>query len=371
MPSLAVLRRCAVVARKEVLHILRDPTTLLLALVIPIVELFLFGYGVNTNVRRIRTVVLDQARTQESRSLLDSFSNSDDFALSAEVFSEEGLNRAIIAGEARVGIKIPADYSRRVQAGETATVLILVDGSESSVASEAVNVSNALLLREALTRVLGERAMPVAARPRILFNPDTRSANFFLPGLLVILSQVMAVVMTANAVVREKENGTLEQLFMLPLRPAELIVGKLLPYLLLTLAEFCGMALLMRVVFAVPIHGSFFSLLAVVLPFALAMLGLGLLISTHVRTRDAAYQIAMATIIPSIFLSGYVFPLDSMPRLFWWLAQFIPARWLIDAARGVILRGAGWPQLWKHSLVLWCMAITMLLLSTRRFRKRV
>ena len=371
MPSRAALRRSAVVARKEVLHILRDPATLLIALIVPIVELFLLGYGINTNVRRIRTVVLDQARTEESQSLLDSFRTSDDFALSAEVFSEEGLNRAIIAGEARVGIKIPADYSRRVQAGETATVLILVDGSESSVASEAVNVSNALLLREALNRVLGERTLPVAARPRILFNPDTRSANFFLPGLLVLLVQIMAVVMTANAVVREKENGTLEQLFMLPLRSAELIAGKLFPYLVLALVEFCVIALLMRVVFAVPIHGSFFTLLAVGVPFTLTMLGLGLLISTSVSTRDAAGQMAMSTIIPSIFLSGYIFPIDSMPRLFWWLAQFVPTTWLIDASRSVILRGAGWPQLWKHFLVLWGMAIPMLVLSTQRFRKRV
>jgi ABC-2 type transport system permease protein len=371
MPSLAFLKRSIVVARKEVLHVLRDPATLFFALFIPVVELLLLGYAINTNVRRIRTVVLDQSRTQESRTLLESFRNSDDFAIIAEVFRDDDISRAIVSGEARVGIKIPPDYSRRLQAGETASVLVLVDGSESSVASEAVNVGNALMLRESLTRVLGERPLPVAARPRVLFNPDTRSANFFLPGLLVMLAQIMAVLMTANAIVREKENGTLEQLFLLPLRPGELIAGKLLPYLVLTFLEFCVIALLMRLVFAVPIHGSFFTLLAVLLPFALTMLGLGLLISTRASTRDAAGQMAMATVIPSIFLSGYVFPLDSMPRPFWCLSQLIPTTWLIDAARGVILRGAGWPELWKHVLVLGSMAIAMLLLSTQRFRKRV
>lgn len=371
MPSLAGLRRIVVVGRKEVLHMLRDPATLFFALFIPILQLLTIGYAIDTNVRRIPTVFLDQARTQESRTLLESFRNSDDFALRAEVFRDEDLNRAIVSGEARIGLKIPADYSRQLQSGETASVLILVDGSESSVASEAVNVGNALLLRESLNRLLGDRPLPVAARPRILFNPDTRSANFYLPGLLVMMAQIMAILLTANAIVREKENGTLEQLFMLPLRPGELIAGKLLPYLVVTFLEFCVIALLMRLVFAVPINGSFFTLLAILLPFALTMLGLGLLISTLASTRDSAAQMAVSTVIPSIFLSGYFFALDSMPRPFWWLSQFIPATWLIDASRGVILRGAGWPELWKHVIVLWIMAITMLLLSTKRFRKQV
>jgi ABC-2 type transport system permease protein len=367
----ASLRRTAAVTRKEVLHILRDPTTLFFALFIPIVELLMLGYAVDMNVRRIRTAVLDQARTQESRALLDSFANSDDFALVAEVFSDRDLSQTIVAGKARVGIKVPEDYSRRLQAGETAQVLVLVDGSESSMASEAVNVSNAITLRESIQRVLGDRPLPIVARPRVLFNPDTRSANFFIPGLLVILCQVMAVLLTANAVVREKENDTLEQLFMMPVRAGELIAGKLLPYLALTFVEFCGIVLLMRVVFAVPIHGSFFTLLALMLPFALTMLGVGLLISTQASTREAANQLTMAAVIPSIFLSGYVFPVDSMPLFFQYLSQLIPTTWLIDAVRGVVLRGAGWAELWRHVLVLTVMAMTALLLSTLRFRKRL
>ena len=179
MSSLAGLRRSAVVARKEVLHMLRDPATLFFALFIPILELLLLGYAINTNVRRIRTVVLDQSRTQESRTLLESFRNSDDFALIDEVFSDNDLSKAIVAGKARVGIKIPPDYSRRLQAGETASVLVLVDGSESSVASEAVNVGNALLLRESLARVLGERPLPIAARPARPLQPGYPFGELF------------------------------------------------------------------------------------------------------------------------------------------------------------------------------------------------
>jgi ABC-2 type transport system permease protein len=353
------------------LHILRDPTTLFFALLMPVMEMFLLGYAIDTNVRNIRTVVMDLAQTQESRILLQRFENSEDFRIVKRVFSEKDLRKEIVAGRARVGIIIPENYSRRGLANDTSQISVQVDGSESSIAAEAVNIGNALALRESLERILGTKDLPVDSRPRILFNPDTRSPNFFLPGLMVVFTQIMAVMLTANAIVREKENGTLEQLFMTPVRSPELIVGKLLPYLVLTFMEFCGIALLMRVVFQVPVHGSFFTLLLIALPFVLAMLGFGLWISTKASTREAAGQMSMATVMPAIFLSGYVFPLDSMPPFFYALSQVIPTTWLIDAARGVILRGAGWPELGKHALVLWGMAVFMILISMLKFRKRL
>jgi ABC-2 type transport system permease protein len=369
--TIGTLQRVGSIVRKEMIHILRDPATLFFALFIPLVELLMLGYAIDTNVRHVRTVVFDQARTQESRALLREFTNSEDFSIIDQVCTDKDLTGAIVAGKARVGIKIPEDYSRRLLAGETAQILILVDGSESSVAAEAVNVGNAIALRESLERVLGGRPLPVDARPQVLFNPDTRSPNFFIPGLMVVLSQMMAVLLSANAIVREKENGTLEQLFMTPVRAGELIIGKLIPYLLLVFLEFSTIALLMHAVFAVPIHGSFLTLLALAFPFVLTMLGIGLWISTRAGTREAAGQMAMATVIPSIFLSGYVFPLDSMPAFFRYFAQVIPTTWLIDASRGVILRGAGWPELWRHGVVLAIMAIAMLTLSTLSFHKRL
>src|SRR5438105_1365472 len=347
------MQRLTSVARKEFLHIIRDPMTLFFTLFIPIIELFMLGYAIDTNVRHVRTVVFDQANTQESRALLRQFENSEDFTITQHVFTDQALRSAIVGGQARVGVKIPEDYSRRIQAGMTGQVLILVDGSESSVAAEAVNVGNAIALKESLALILGEKPLPVEPRPQVLFNPDTRSANFFIPGLLVVMCQMMAVMLSATSIVREKENGTLEQLFMTPVRPEELILGKLLPYLLLTFVEFCSITFLMRTIFAVPISGQFTTLLGVAFPFVLAMLGLGLWVSTRASTRDAAMQVSMGTVIPSIFLSGYVFPLDSMPKFFWYVAQFIPTTWMIDAARGVILRGAGWEELKLHSVVLW------------------
>jgi len=365
------IQRTYSVARKELFHILRDPQTLFFTLIMPILELFMFGFAIDTNVRHIRTVVFDQAGTQESRQLLQRFENSKDFDLVAVALSDADLSQTIVQGRARVGIKIPFDYSQKLLAGQTAKILVLVDGTESSVAAEAVNVGNAIALRESLERALGDRPLPVEAQPRVLFNPDTRSANFFIPGLMVVLCQMMATMLSANAIVREREQGTLEQLYMTPVRRGELIIGKMVPYVVLTMLEFCLIALLMRVVFQVPIAGSFVTLLLLTLPFVLAMIGLGMLISTKADTRDAASQMSMGTILPAIFLSGYVFPFSSMPAFFQVVGNFIPATWLIDASRCVILRGGGWNELWLNGLVLWSMALGMLVFSSFRLKKQV
>jgi ABC-2 type transport system permease protein len=360
------------VSRKEVLHILRDPMTLFMTLFFPVVELFMLGYAIETKVTDILTVVFDQARTQESGALLRQFENSGDFKIIRMARSDEELQESLVAGEARVGIKIPEDYSRQIERGQTAQILLLVDGTVSSVAAEAVTVGGAIgTLRGSAGQTASSATPAIDVRPQVLFNPNMTSANFFIPGLMVILCQMMSVTLSANAIVREKEKGTLEQLFMTPVKPGELILGKMAPYLLMTFVEFCGIAFFMRTVFGVPVHGYFITLLMITLPFVLSMLGLGLWISTRVSTRDAAMQAAMATIMPCVFLSGYVFPLDGMPRFFYWVAQLIPTTWLIDASRGVILRGAGWRELWLHSAVLWGMSLGVITLSAMRFTKRV
>src|SRR6266404_3109384 len=243
------VQRILSVARKEVLHMLRDRATMFFALFVPIMELFMLGYAIDTNVRHVRTVVFDQADTQESRALLRQFENSKDFSIKQRVFTDEALRAAIVGGRARVGIKIPEDYSRRVQAGMTGQVLILVDGSESSVAAEAVNVGNAIALKESLALILGQKPLPVEPRPQVLFNPNTRSANFFIPGLMVVMCQMMSTMLSANAIVREKELGTLEQLYMTPVGRGELILGKMSPYVVLTIFEFCFIAFLMWSIF--------------------------------------------------------------------------------------------------------------------------
>ncbi|HMC11562.1 MAG TPA: ABC transporter permease [Pirellulaceae bacterium] len=359
------------VARKELLHILRDPQTLFFTLFVPVLELFMLGYAIDTNVRNVRTVIVDHAGTQESRQLIEKFEKSQDFRVVAQVFRDDEVSELIVAGKARVGIIIPENFSRRLEAGQTAQFLVDVDGTESSIAAEAVNVSNAIALKESLERALGGRQLPIEARPRVLFNPDTRSANFFIPGLMVVMCQMMSTMLSANAIVREKELGTLEQLFMTPVRRGELIFGKMSPYVVLTMFEFCFIAFLMWSVFQVPIHGSFVTLLLISFPFFLANLGVGLWISTKAATREAAGQMALGTFLPSIFLSGYVFPIDSMPALLKPLAYCFHTTWMIDASRSVILRGGGWNELSEHASVLWCMAAGALVFGSLQVKKRL
>lgn len=364
------IRRTLAVARKEMLHILRDPTTLFFTLFIPVIEMFMLGYAIDTNIKWVRTVVWDEARTQESRRLIERFESSQSLRIVGVVHSQDELNSAIIRGDARVGIKIPEDFSRRIQAGDEAQFLVAVDGSESSVTGEVVNVANSIALLESLA-ARGQTGATITAEPRVMFNPATRSANFFLPGMLVVLCQMAAVLLTSTAIVREKENGTIEQLFMTPVGARELIVGKMSPYLFFAGVQFCILAMVMRWVFDVPFNGPFFVLFGIFQLFVLAMMGLGLAISIKAPTREAAEQAAIGTVIPSIFLSGYIFPLDSMPPIFYYFAFLIPTTWMIDTARAVILRGAEARDLTLHAVVLAGIGLTAILVSSLRFKKQL
>jgi len=355
------------VCRKEVLHILRDRGTLFFALLIPMVQLFLFGFAIDTNVRQIPTVVLDESHTQESRQLLQRFAASDVFALREYVQSPQGLYEAIQAGHARVGIRIPPDYARHLLDGSTATVLLLVDGSDSSVASQAVNTASGVTLQQSLARVLPSGKIPIDVRPSVLYNPSTRSANFFVPGLIGILLQMMTILMIALSLVRERERGTLEQLTMTPVAPLGLMCGKMIPYGILAFAELCLILFVMRVVFLVPIHGNVFVLLAMSLPFLLTVLGLGLVISTRARTQAEAFQLSMGTILPSVFLSGYIFLIGNMPPFFKAVSAIIPTTYYIRILRGIILRGAGLGELWVDGVVLTVMGCATILLAARQF----
>lgn len=362
------------VLRKEAIHIRRDPMALFVTVLIPIIQMFTIGFAIDTNVRDTRTTLFDGAQTQESRRLVDRFVNSDDFLIVSQVESERALNDEIVAGRASVGIHIPTDYSRRLLSGQTASFLVLVDGSDSSVASQSLNVANAIALRESLERSVPVTAtsqtLPVEARPKILFNPDSRSANFLIPGMLAVLIQIMTVMLTALAIVRERERGTLEQLYMTPVRPLGLMIGKIVPYAVVAYAELSIMLFFMRWVFLIPINGSLLLLLLLVIPFLITMLGLGLLISTRAQSQQEAMQAAFGTMLPSIFLSGYIFPIDTMPLFFRGISAILPTTYLIEIFRGIILRGAGFQALWKQTLILSIMGLFLITVSALRFKKK-
>jgi ABC-2 type transport system permease protein len=358
------------VCRKEFLHVTRDRGTLFFALLIPMLQLFLFGFAIDTNVRQIPTVVLDESRTQESRRLLERFAGSDVFDLRSYASSQDEMYQAIRAGTAQVGVRIPYDYARRLTDGSTATVLVLVDGSDSTVAGQAVSTSTGVALTESLVRVTPGGSLPIEIRPSVLYNPATRAANFFVPGLIAILLQVMTILLIALSLVRERERGTLEQLTMTPVAPLGLMVGKMIPYGVLAFGELCAILIVMRVVFLVPIHGNVLLLLVMSLPFLLTVLALGLLISTRAQTQAEAFQLAMGTVLPSIFLSGYIFLIENMPLFFQGVSRLIPTTYYIRILRGIILRGAGLRELWLNGVVLIVMGCVMILLAARQFIKQ-
>ena len=362
------------VARKEFTHILRDPTTLFFALLIPIIQLFLFGYAVDTNVRQVPTVIFDESHTQQSRSLIQAFAASDIFRISTYVQSEPAMYATMRSGKARVAIRIPFDYARSLQQGTTASVLVLVDGSDSAVAGIAVDASTGVALEESLAqslaRIPGLTAPAIEVRPSVLYNPATRSANFFIPGLIAILLQTMTILLIALSLVRERERGTLEQLTMTPIAPLGLMLGKMIPYGALAFGELCIILTVMRFIFQVPIHGSVLLLLLMSLPFLLTVLGLGLFISTRAHTQAEAFQLSMGTILPSVFLSGYIFQISTMPGFFRAISAFIPATYYIQILRGIILRGSGFSDLWINALVLTLMGTGAILLAARAFVKQ-
>jgi ABC-2 type transport system permease protein len=358
------------VARKEFTHIVRDPTTLFFALLIPLLQLFLFGYAVDTNVRQVPTVIFDESHTQESRTLIQSFAASDIFRISSYVQSEPAMYATMRSGKARVAIRIPYDYARSLQRGTTASVLVLVDGSDSSVAGIAVDASTGVALEQSLARIPGLASPAIEVRPSVLYNPSTRSANFFIPGLIAILLQVMIILLIALSLVRERERGTLEQLTMTPIAPLGLMVGKMIPYGVLAFGELCLILTIMRVMFQVPIHGSVILLLLMSLPFLLTVLGLGLFISTRAHTQAEAFQLAMGTILPSVFLSGYIFLISTMPAFFRGVSAVIPATYYIQIIRGIVLRGSGFRDLWINALVLTLMGTCAILLAARSFVKQ-
>lgn len=357
---------------KETLHVRRDPGTLFFSLIIPLLQMFLLGFGIDTNVRQVNTVLFNEDGRQESRELIDRFKNSDTFHVVRYVHSDHDLNNEIIGGRARVGIKIPVDYSDRILHKMSAQVLVLIDGSDSSVAGQAINVTTAIGLDESLRRVLPTRsAMAVEMRPKLLFNPDSRSPNFFLPGLTAILLLNVTTFLTAFAIVREKERGTLEQLFVTPVRPFGLLLGKLLPYFGIGFFELCLILTSMRFIFGVPIHGSVILLAALSMPYLFVSLSLGILISSKANSQAEAMQLAFLTILPSIFFSGYIFPRETMPFFFHAFSYVVPATYFINITRGIILRGAGLAHLWFDALALFAMGTVLLILAARRFQKKV
>jgi ABC-type multidrug transport system permease subunit len=361
---------------KEIIQISRDPVTLVLMLLVPMFQLTVFGYAINTDVRDIKTAVYNLDVGRDSRELLDAFENTDYFRIIESVGSDEELNNAIVAGRVKVGIKIPPDYSDRLASNRQATVLVLIDGSDSSIASQSMQVSTSVGLTESMERITGglqdrPSGLPIEVRPKMLFNPDSRSANFMVPGLVAVILQIITTMLTAFSIVRERERGTFEQLLVTPIRPVGLMLGKLVPYGLIGIIETCTVLAVMRLIFDVPINGSLVLLLLLSILFLFTALAIGLLISTKAQNQMQALQLAWLIMLPSVLLSGFMFPRDSMPVIMQAVGFLVPATHFMEIIRGIVLRGATFMDLLSEITTLAVMGIVLLVLSAVQFHKKL
>lgn len=364
---------------KEWLHIRRDRLTLGMMFMLPVMQFTLFGFAIDMDVKHMKTIVFDQDQQLQSRELVQQFVNTGYFDLVGEARSEREVTESLLKGKAWVGLVIPPDYSRQLLRNQPAQVMVLVDGSNSTVANQALNLSRSIgqlqslkVVQRRMQSLLGPGASfqeAVEVRPKTLFNPELKSRNFMIPGLLGVIMQLVTVMLTAFSIVREREKGTLEQLVVTPVHPAQVILGKLSPYFLIGILNMLMVTALMVFLFGVPIAGSLGLLMLLSLFFILASLGIGLLISTVAQNQVQALQMTLLVFLPSMMLSGFIFPRESMPGLIATLGYAIPLTYFIEILRGIVLRGVGLSALWQHVIPVMLFGLILIVVSVLRFRR--
>jgi ABC-2 type transport system permease protein len=372
------LRLLGIVA-KEFIHLKRDWLALTLALAVPVLMLFIFGWAINTDVKRVPTAVLDQSGSVEARTFLEAMENSQYFAVQHWVRSDRELMRLIDQGTAKVGVVIPPDFARRL-VRQDAEVQVIVDGSDPMVATSAVNAAASLgtdrslqVLTRSLegTSVLRRPGLPLDVRVRAWYNPDLVSAVFIVPGLIGALLMQTTITAMAVSIVREREKGTLEALIVSPIRRWELLLGKIIPNLLVAYGQMTMALTVAHYVFDVPVRGSLPLLYALSLVFMMGTLGIGIFVSAVARTVPQAMQLAFLTFLPSIYLSGLLFPIEGMPTLAQHLAGIIPLTYYLRIVRGIVLKGVGFEYLWSSLLPLVAFGAVVFTLAVLKFRKQL
>lgn len=371
---------------KEFSHVRREPSTLLFVFAVPVLQTLIFGFAIDTQIENIPTVIFNLDGRASSRELQDAFANTRTFQIIESVYNHEDFRSAFESGRAKVGVTIPPDYSDRLLKGEQVAVQVLIDGSDSQVATTALNASNLLgfNLSTSMTKNFaenlnvvpardaeGQPALPVEIRPRLLYNPDLDSSHFFVPGLVGIILQLVTLFLTSFAIVRERELGTLEQLFVTPVSKSGLLLGKLAPYALIGFVETLIVLALMVFFFGVPIHGNLWELLLLSLLFLICGLGLGMLVSTIARTQLQAIQFAFLIMLPSVLLSGFMFPRSQMPLPIYLMTFIIPVTYFLEILRGIVLRGADLVDLLPYVLGLTLCCIAIIGISLKRFQKQL
>jgi ABC-2 type transport system permease protein len=367
------------IIRKEFVQIRRDSRTLALIVIMPIMQLFLLGYAATTDVNNIALAVWDQSRSSQSRALLDAFRAADYFRISHYVGSEDEYRRLIEQGTARAALTIPPDYARRLSEG-TAQVSMVLDGSDATVGGTALSAAK-LIGQAFATKVLSERIAlsgagpslepPLEVRTQVWYNPDLISAYFNIPGVIGMILYYITAMLTATAVVRERERGTIEQLIVTPIRSWELILGKILPYVILAFVDVLEVLIIGHWWFKVPIRGDLGLIFLLSGLFVFSGLGIGLFASTIANTQQEALLVVMMTLLPSVFLSGFFFPIDAMPDFLQLVSYAVPLRYYLVIIRSLLIKGVGAASLQPEIIALSLFAVVIMGAATARFRKRL
>jgi ABC-2 type transport system permease protein len=374
--------RLAQVFIKEIIQVLRDPRLRFVIFVTPIIQLFVLSYAISTDVHDIRLAVCDFDRTPASRAFISGFEGSRYFRITRHVASDAEAQRLLDREQVQAFLTLLPGFSQALTAGRTAYAQIVVDGTDASIAQLAMDYAGEIAERFSRQVLLQRRARdadparasapdPVALRVRAWYNDNLESTYFYVPGMLAVLTGLITLMLTSSSVVREREIGTLEQLLVTPIRSFELIIGKTMPFACISLVVLLIVLLVALVWFKVPLRGSSVLLLGSALLYIMSMLGVGLFISTTCRTQQQAMMSNILFFMPSILLSGFVFPIDNMPRVVQWITYVNPMRYFIEIVRSIFLKGSGVAVLWPNLLVLFILGLALLALATSQFRKTV
>ena len=358
--------------RKEFIQMRRDRGTLGLMIGIPAIQLVMFGYAIQTEVRHLPTIVLDESRSPESRRFIQAMLNTGNFDLGGTAASREEIGPRIAGGEARAAIIIPPDFQRDIKRGRPAQAQIIVDAADPLASSAAI--SGAGLAGAIRSQALAAEAGAgggIEVRVRPWYNPTARSAVYIVPGIIGVLLSITMIVIASIALVRERERGTLEQLVVTPIGKTSLMLGKIIPFLLVGYVQITVILLLGRLLFDVPLRGSVATLYLVALPFVVANLAIGLFVSTVVSTQAQAMQLGFLLLLPNILLSGFMFPREAMPEPAQWIGAALPLTYFLEVMRGILLKGTGLRLLWPEALALVGFSVGLIGLSVVRFRKSV
>jgi ABC-2 type transport system permease protein len=367
------------IIRKEFIQIFRDPRTLVLVIVMPMLQLFLLGYAATTDVKNISLAVWDQSQSQQSRALLDAFRAANYFSIDYPVFSEGEYKDLIEQGKIRAALIIPPDYEVRLLEG-AAQVSLVLDGSDATVGGTALSTAK-LIGQSYATKVLTEQAAltgrsssfnpPLDVRTQVWYNPDLIAAYFNVPGVIGMILYFITTLLTASSIVRERERGTIEQLIVTPIRSWELVVGKILPYSILALIDMVEVLIIGHLWFKVPIKGDLGLIFALSGLFLISSLGIGLFASTIANTQQEAFITVMVTMLPSIFLSGFFFPIEAMPQPLQYVSAIVPLRYYLVIIRALLLKGVGLSALQNEVIALTIFAVVIMGVAALRFRKRL